>query len=102
MTPPTLVEVAAAVIDGTQPGATAWSPEALARLMPPAAQATAPGVVLGERFMSTSLTPSVAGGGVLAGTSRREGSAALGADGESSLTSMVVGSDSPTRGEPLL
>ena len=75
--------------DGSQPGPTAASPEALARPVPSAAQAMVPGtgrteedadegspgvVVLGERFASTPLTPSIAGG-----ASRREGSAVLGA-----------------------
>ena len=59
-------------------------------------------VVLGERSVPVPLTPSVAGGGVPAGTPRRDGSAALGAGGESSLTLTSVGSGSPARGEPLL
>ena len=85
--------------------------------MPLAAQATVPGggrmegdtaegspgvMVLGERFMPTPLAPSVAEGGIPIGMSRREGSAALGAGGELSLTLMSVGSGSPARGEPLL
>ena len=59
-------------------------------------------VVLGEMFAFALLTPSIVGGGVLAGTLRREGSTALGADGESSLTLTSVGGGSPTWGEPLL
>ena len=59
-------------------------------------------MVLGEESASVPLTPSVAGGSVPAGTSRREGSAAIGADGEPSLTLTSVGSDSPMQGEPLL
>ena len=85
--------------------------------MPSVAQATAPGMgrtmgdaaegspgvmVLGEGSVSKPLTPSVSEGGVLAGTSRQEGSAALGAGGESSLALTSVGSGSPTWGEPLL
>jgi len=87
---------------GREPGATAASPETSTRPVPSAAQATTPGVVLGERFASAPLTPSVAGGGVPAGTPRRDGSAALGAGGESSLTLTSVGSGSPAWGEPLL
>ena len=59
-------------------------------------------MVLGERFVSASLTPSVVGGGVLVGTSWQEGLAVLGAGGESSLTLTSVGSGSPAQGEPLL
>ena len=85
MTPPTQVEVAAAVIDGSQPGTIAAALEAPARPVPSAAQATAPGagrtegdaakgslgvVVLGEGSTSAPLTSSVVGGGVLVGTSR--------------------------------
>ena len=85
--------------------------------MPSAAQVTVPSVgqtegdmskgslgvvVLGERFASTPLTPSIVGGGVPTGMSRQEGSVTLGADGESSLTLISVGSGSPTWGEPLL
>ena len=85
--------------------------------MPSAAQAMAPGagrtegdmakwspgvVVLGERFVSAPLTPSIAGGGVPAETSWPEGSAVLRAGGESPLTLASVGSCSPVRNEPLL
>ena len=85
--------------------------------MPSADQATTPSVgrmegdmvegslgvmVLGERLACALLTPSIAGGGVPVGMSRREGSAAFGADGESSLTLSSVGSGSPTWVEPLL
>ena len=59
-------------------------------------------MVLGEESASVLLIPSVAGGSVPAGTSRREGSAAIGAGGEPSLALTSVGSDSPARGEPLL
>ena len=70
--------------------------------MPLVAQAMTPGVVLGERFASAPLTPSVVEGGVLAGTSLREGLAALGASGESSLTLTSMGSGLPVWGKPLL
>ena len=85
--------------------------------MPLAAQATVPSVgrtgghvakgspgvvVLGERFVPAPLAPSIAEGGVLARTSQREGSMALRAGGESSLTLTSVGSGSPMWGEPLL
>jgi len=59
-------------------------------------------VALGERLASVPLTPSIAGGGVPVGMSWREGSAALGAGGESSLALTSVVSDSPMWGEPLL
>ena len=59
-------------------------------------------VVLGEGPASMPLTPSIAGGSVPMGTSRRGGSAAIGADGEPSLALTSVGSDLPMRGEPLL
>ena len=67
-----------------------------------AAEGSSRVMVLGERLASALLTPSIAEGGVPVGTSRREGSAALGADGESSLTLTSVGGGSPTWGEPLL
>ena len=59
-------------------------------------------VVLGERSTPISLTPSIAEGGVLTGTSWQEGSAVLGASGESSLALTSVGGDMPTRGKLLL
>lgn len=59
-------------------------------------------VVLEERFAPALLAPSIAEGGVLAGMSQREVSAALGAGEESSLTLTSVGSGSPVRGKPLL
>ena len=59
-------------------------------------------MVLGEESASIPLTPSIAGGSVPVGTSWRGGSAAIGAGGEPSLALTSVGSDSPTRGEPLL
>ena len=59
-------------------------------------------MVLGEESASVPLTPSVAGGSVPAGTSRRQGSATIRADGELSLALMSMSSDSPTWGEPLL
>ena len=92
-------------------------PEAPTRSAPSVAQAMVPGLgrtegdaaegslgvmMLGERSASAPLIPYFTGGGPSVGTSRREGSAALGADGESSLTLTSVGSGSPTRGEPLL
>ena len=58
--------------------------------------------MLGERFVPTPLAPSITEGGVPVGTSWREGSATLGAGGESSLTLTSVGSGSPIQGEPLL
>jgi len=58
--------------------------------------------VLGEESASVPLTPSVAEGSVPAGTSRLEGSAAIGVGVEPSLALTSVGSDSPARGEPLL
>ena len=59
-------------------------------------------MVLGEELASVPLTPSVARGSVPMGTSRRGGSAAIGASGEPSLALTSVGSDLPTQGEPLL
>ena len=59
-------------------------------------------VVLGEESMSIPLTPTIVGGSVPAGTSQREGSAAIEADREPSLALTSVGSDSPMWGEPLL
>jgi len=85
--------------------------------VPSATQAMAPGVgrteedaakgslgvmVLFERLASVPLSPSITGGDVPMGTSRREGSAALGAGGELSLALTLAGSDSPVQGEPLL
>ena len=58
--------------------------------------------MLGERFVSALMTPSIAGEGVPVRTSRREGSAALGANVGLSLTMTSVGSGSPTWGESLL
>ena len=58
--------------------------------------------MLGERLASAPLSPSIVEGSVPVGTSWREGSAVLGADGGASLTLMSVGSGSPTWGEPLL
>ena len=52
-------------------------------------------VVLGEGSLSIPLTPSIAGGGVPVGMSRQEGSAVLGAGGESFLVLTSVGSSSP-------
>ena len=59
-------------------------------------------MVLGKRLASTPLTPSIARGGVLVGTSWREGSVALGASEESSLALTSVGNGSRMWGEPLL
>ena len=59
-------------------------------------------MVLGEESASVSLIPSVAGGSVPAGTSRRGGSATIRTGGEPSLALTSVGSDSPARSEPLL
>ena len=59
-------------------------------------------VVLGEESASVPLTPSIAGGSVLVGMSRRGGSTAIGAGGEPSLALTSVGSDSPMWVEPLL
>ena len=59
-------------------------------------------MVLGEGSASAPLTPSIAGGGILAGISWREGSVALGVGGESSLALTSAGGDLPTQGKPLL
>ena len=59
-------------------------------------------MVLEEESTSIPLTPSIAEGSVLAGMSRREGSVAIVAGVEPSMALTSVGSDSPTRGEPLL
>ena len=59
-------------------------------------------VVLGEESASVSLTPSIVGGRVPAGTSWREGSMAIRATREPSLALTLVGNDSPTQGELLL
>ena len=62
-----------------------------------------PGVmVLGERSASAPLIPSIVGGGILVGTSWREGLEVLGAGGESSLALTSAGSGSLAQGEPLL
>ena len=52
-------------------------------------------VLLGERLTFVPLTPSIEGGGILAGPSWQEGSAALGAGEESSLA-QTMGGNSPT------
>ena len=85
--------------------------------MPPVTQATASGMgqiegdmadgssevmVLGEESASIPLTPSIDGGSVPAGTSRRDRSVAVGANWEPSLSQTSVGSDSPARGKHLL
>jgi hypothetical protein len=92
-------------------------PEVSAQHVPSVAQATMPGacrperdmaegsprvVVLGERFVSASLAPSITGGGVSVGMPRREGSVELGVGEESSLTLTSMGSGLPAWGEPLL
>ena len=93
------------------------TPNEMARPAPSAAQVMASGmdqmeghvvegspvvVVLREESESVPLTPFVARGSVPTGTSRRDGSAVIGAGGVPSLALMSVGSDSPTRSEPLL
>ena len=72
-----------ALIGGSQPGAIVVAPEVPVRPAPSASQATESGVgrmegdmvegsldimVLGERLAPVPLTPSIVGGGVLAGT----------------------------------
>lgn len=59
-------------------------------------------MVLGERLALAPLTSSAAGGDAPAEASRRVGSAALEASGESSLALTSAGSGSPTWGAPLL
>ena len=101
----------------SQPSAIVSTPEEPARPTPSAAQVTASGmgrtegdaaegspevVVLGEESTSVPLIPSVAGESVPAGTSWREGLAAIGAGGEPSLGLTSMGNDLPVRGEPLL
>ena len=59
-------------------------------------------MVLGEESASVLLIPSVAGGSVPAGTSRRGGLAVTRTNGEPSWALMSVGSDLPVWSEPLL
>ena len=103
--------------DESQSRATAAAPEAPTRPTPSVAQVTVPGVgqtkgdmverflgvmVVAERSASTPLSRSIARWGPSVGTSRSEGSAALGIGGESSLALTSIGNNSPARGEPLL
>ena len=104
---PKQVGVAVAIIGRAQPDATMATPEAPVRPTPSAALVTVFGMGqlygdMAEGSASLPLTPSIVGGSVPAGTSQRGGLAAIGAGGEPSLALMSVGSDSPTRGEPLL
>ena len=93
ITPPTQVEVAAVMVDGSRPSATAAVPEAPARPTPLVSQAMAPG--MGQKEGDV---PEGSSGVVVVA----ERSAVLGTGRESSLVLTSVGSDLPTWGEPLL